>query len=142
MGDASTLAAWAAAVSSVATLTITTVVSGRRDHRRWAREALTDAFVAFLEASWRHSDTVRALASQAPIDPELVQPAYAEMRSQLTRLRLLASGSVLQAGEELLRLQRELQMSDHESRGTAQERVSAGRRKVVECAKKDMGLPR
>ncbi|MFF3403523.1 hypothetical protein ACFYW6_34140 [Streptomyces sp. NPDC002659] len=141
MGDASALAAWAAAATSLATLTVTTIVGGRRDQRRWAREALTDAFVHFLEASWRHSDAVGALAAESPVDPNLVQSDYAEMRSQLTRLRLLASDRVLQAGEELLRRQRELERAEPANRREALVRVSTGRRKVVDCAKRDMGLP-
>ncbi|MGW7056542.1 hypothetical protein [Streptomyces sp. NPDC054887] len=142
MGDASALAAWAAAATSVATLVVTTVVGGRRDHRRWAREALADAFVQFLEASWRHSDALRALPPETPADPDLARSDYAEMRSQLTRLRLLASDSVLGAGEALLRRQRELERADPSHRQEALARVSAGRRQLVDCAKRDMGLPK
>ncbi|WP_203237119.1 hypothetical protein [Streptomyces gilvosporeus] len=141
MGDASTWAAWVAAVTSLATLIVTTLVGGRREHRRWARESLTDAFVAFLEASWAHSDIVRYTPAEQPLDIEAAQACYAEMRSQLTRLRLLASGDVLRAGEDLLRCQR----AAHEARpGSARQEAlltaARSRRVVVAAAKREMGL--
>ncbi|MEV8315089.1 hypothetical protein AB0Q95_13020 [Streptomyces sp. NPDC059900] len=61
--DAGGYAARAAAVTSVATLVVTIVVAGRREQRRWARGALTDAFVAFLSASWQHSDLAKGSAT-------------------------------------------------------------------------------
>lgn len=141
VGDTSALAAWAAAVTSVATLVVTTVVGGRREQRKWAREALTDAFVAFLEASWSHSDVVGSLAEDQASSPQVTQTFYAEMRSQLTRLRLLASDGVLDAGEELLRCQRAVQEAlPGEERAAALTRASACRRRVVDVAKQEMGL--
>jgi heme exporter protein D len=141
MGDLSVWAAWAAALTSMATLIVTTVVGGRRDQRRWARDALTDAFVAFLEASWQHSDLFREQSEQGAHPPTGAADAYDEMRSQLTRLRLLASGSALGACEELLRRQKVLrEAAPGAARQAALTRASQARRAVVVAAKTEMGL--
>ncbi|MFD5815855.1 hypothetical protein [Streptomyces sp. NPDC127038] len=141
MGDMSLWAAWAAAVTSMATLVVTTVVGGQREQRRWARDALTDAFVAFLEASWAHSDTVKALSGDQPNGAGTSQEHYAEMRSQLTRLRLLASTGVLEVGEQLLRSQRAAQDAPAgPQRELALVEAARCRRRVVEAAKREMGL--
>lgn len=141
MGDASTWAAWAAAATSTATLIVTTLVGGRREQHRWARDALTDAFVAFLEASWAHSDAVRSAPPETDTASEVAQDLYREMRSQLTRLRLLASHHVLRAGEDLLRCQRALhEAAPGPAREAALAEAAACRRVVVDTAKKEMGL--
>lgn len=135
-------AAWAAALTSLATLIVTTLVGGRRDQRRWARDALTDAFVAFLEASWQHSDLIREQTEDGTLVPDGTEDAYAEMRSQLTRLRLLASGHALGACEQLLRCQKEVgQAAPGAARQGALARASQARRTVVAAAKVEMGLP-
>jgi hypothetical protein len=128
-------------VTSLATLIVTTVVGGRREQHRWARDALTDAFVAFLEASWAHSDAVRSQPEQSCEEEEAALRLYREMRSQLTRLRLLASEDVVKAGEDLLRCQRSVQeAAPGPARETALGEASAQRRAVVDAAKKEMGL--
>ncbi|MFF0017985.1 hypothetical protein [Streptomyces sp. NPDC005374] len=125
----------------MATLIVTTVVGGRRERHRWARDALTDAFVAFLEASWAHSDAVRSPMHEAAAGRETAHGLYREMRSQLTRLRLLASGDVLRAGEELLRCQRAVhEAAPGPAREAALAAAAACRRGVVNAAKKEMGL--
>ncbi|GGV04387.1 hypothetical protein GCM10010211_84470 [Streptomyces albospinus] len=142
MGDASAWAAWVAAATSLATLIVTTVIGGRRERRKWARESLTDAFVAFLEASWAHSDVVRYTPDEQPLNVDTAQAFYAEMRSQLTRLRLLASEAVLEAGEDLLRCQRAAQEAQPgPARQEALITAARSRRLVVAAAKREMGLP-
>ncbi|GGV67999.1 hypothetical protein GCM10010277_76960 [Streptomyces longisporoflavus] len=142
--NAGEYAAWAAAVTSVATLVVTTVIGGRREQRKWAREALTDAFVAFLSASWQHSD----LAKKSAMPPdtssaEAMAGQYGEMRNQLTRLRLLSPPDVMRAGEDLLRRQRRVQDAGSASeRAEALAAASKGRRDVVSAAQKAMGLRR
>jgi hypothetical protein len=140
--DAGGYAAWAAAVTSAATLVVTTLVSGRREQTRWARDALTDAFVAFLAASWKHSD----LARSGPVGDAGLMPGlaheYGEMRSQLTRLRLLTSSEVVAAGERLLHLQRKVQeATTPQDQEAALESASEARMTVVAAAKRAMGLP-
>ncbi|MEU3881165.1 hypothetical protein [Streptomyces californicus] len=140
--DASGYAAWVAAVTSAATLVVTTVVSGRRERLQWARAALTDAFVAFLAASWQHSD----LARKSPMPPdtasvEAMRDQYAEMRNQLTRLRLLSPPPVVHVGQALLRLQRAVQEAPSApERATALAATSAARHDMVAAAQKAMGL--
>lgn len=138
--DASGWAAWAAAATSLVTLVVTTVVGGRRERHRWARDALTDAFVAFLEASWRHSD-IAALPAGANVNAEPLLAEYREMRSQLTRLRLLAADGVVEAGQSLLRQQRHVhEVPAGPQRDAALTMVSSARRTVIAAAKKEMGL--
>ncbi|WP_328563997.1 hypothetical protein [Streptomyces coelicoflavus] len=138
--DASAWAAWAAAVTSLTTLVVTTFVGGRREQHQWARNALTDAFVAFLEASWRHSDLAAGPAgTDAYAEPLLAE--YREMRSQLTRLRLLAADGVADAGQSLLRRQRQVHdVPAGPERDEALAAASLARRAVIAAAKKEMGL--
>lgn len=140
--DAGGWAAWAAAVTSAATLLVTTLVGGRREQHRWARDALTDAFVAFLAASWRHSDTAR---TGPPGDPDVhlgLTREYGEMRGQLTRLRLLTGDDVVATGERLLHLQRRVQeAATPEEQAAALTAASEARMTVVAAARKSMGLP-
>lgn len=140
--DAGGYAAWAAAVTSAATLVVTTLVSGRREQVRWARDALTDAFVGFLAASWRHSDVARTGPPGDSAVAHGLAHEYGEMRSQLTRLRLLTSSHVVAAGERLLHLQRKVQEAvTPQEQEAALEAVSEARMTVVAAAKKAMGLP-
>ncbi|MEV1026809.1 hypothetical protein [Streptomyces sp. NPDC050264] len=137
--DASGLAAWAAAVTSAATLVVTTWVGGRRERHRWLREALTEAFVAFLGSSWRHSDVARGEESDA--QHAALAAEYEEMRQQLTRLRLLAGTEVVKAGEALVRSHRAVQEAGSGPvREQALVRASQGRRAVLAAAQKLMGL--
>ena len=131
----SAAAAGAAAVISLATLIVTTMVTGRREQRKWVRGALTDAFVAFLDASWRGTDALKRHQEE-----EVPAQAYADMRSNLTRLRLLASAPVVAAGEELLRSQRAAMTAEEGKVKAALEQCSVDRRKVVEAGKQEMGL--
>ncbi len=141
--------AWAAllaAVASIATLLVTTIVSGHREQRRWAREALTDAFVAYLDASWRSSDALRRGAGPDPADParaselQAAKSACEEMRTQLTRLRLLASPSVAEAGQHLLRSQRRAIEGAALPGDPLLQDVSKGRQMLIQTAKTEMGL--
>jgi hypothetical protein len=142
------LTAWAAllaAVTSIATLLTTTIVSGRRQQRTWVREALTDAFVAYLDASWRSSDALRRRLDLGPGDPaeaqlEAARAAYEEMRTQLTRLRLLASPSVADAGYRLLQSQRLAIDQPGGADRAPLHAVSAGRQALIQRAKAEMGL--
>jgi hypothetical protein len=140
-------AAMLAAVTSVATLVVTTVVGGRRDQRRWARDALTEAFVAFLDASWRCSDALRARQAAGSGDPteaqrqgRIASDAYADMRSTLTRLRLLAGSNVVDKGVALLKRQQRAIEAPPSSVQAALEEASHGRRSLIEAAKREMGL--
>jgi len=130
--------AWAAllaAVTSIATLLVTTIVSGHRDQRKWVREALTDAFVGYLDASWRSSDALRHGEGA-----DLAVAAYEEMRTQLTRLRLLASPSVAEAGQQLLRSQAQAIDEATGPGSPSLQAVSEARQRLIGAAKAEMGL--
>jgi hypothetical protein len=73
---------------------------------KWTREALVEAFVAFLAASFRQTGVCRILTSQASLpDPERhdLRTAVIEVHDLetdiLTRLRLLAPSRVVKAAE-------------------------------------------
>jgi hypothetical protein len=145
------VAAWAAAAAALISgvnLVVTTVVRGRREQTRWVRESLTDAFVAFLDASWRTTDAVKrraVLPAGVDGDPAtdvrlLARASYDDMRSQLTRLRLLASAQVRDAGEELLRLSRALLDVDDAGLGAALSGISAQRLQMIDVAKAELRL--
>jgi hypothetical protein len=140
--------AWAAVVAagaSLATLVTTTVVSGRRERRVWTREALTEAFIQFLDASWRSSDAVDRALSLSGVAKETevnnARAAYAAMRSHLTRLRLLGSATIASSGNELLSLHgAAIDGTDYE-RKRLLPGISGGRRTVIDAAKREMSLP-
>jgi hypothetical protein len=144
------VAVWAAllaAAASIATLITTTIVSGRREQRAWVREALTDAFVGFLDASWRCSDALHRCDKPHPADSARDQHlgaaklAYEDMRTLLTRLRLLASPEVASAGHQLLKAQRlAIEESDGVDGVALLELASQGRQTFISVAKAEMGL--
>jgi hypothetical protein len=142
--------AWAAlfaAAASIATLITTTMISGRREQRMWVREALTDAFIGFLDASWRSSDALHRCTGLDPADGARDQhlgaakSAYEEMRTLLSRLRLLASPEVADSGQRLLKTQRlAIENSGLADGAALLERASQGRRTLIAAAKTEMGL--
>ncbi|MCX4093612.1 hypothetical protein [Nocardia sp. alder85J] len=89
----SAVAASMAAVLSSATL----YLSGRRDHRRWLREALIEAYVDFLGASFATGGPKARSLSTDDTDPEALartkndsDEAHRLQTERLTRLRLIA----------------------------------------------------
>jgi hypothetical protein len=83
-------------------------ISGRRELDRWTREALVDAFVMFLDASFKQSGACRTLTSRSSPPPEernrlrvAVVEAHDLESDILTRLRLLAPSRVVKAAELL-----------------------------------------
>jgi hypothetical protein len=79
-------------------------VTGRREHNNWAREALVDTLVSFLDANFRAKDAVRSAAENSgrvEIRKQEADAAEAEMRTAQTRLRLLAPPDVIDAAQEL-----------------------------------------
>ncbi|MGW4533536.1 hypothetical protein ACWEOI_21555 [Nocardia sp. NPDC004340] len=99
----------AVAASLAATLAgITLYISGRRENRKWLRESLIDAYVDYLDASFRSGGAYARIARVEGHDASL----FAELRTRtdvaydaqgvvLTRLRLIAPRSVVSAAEEL-----------------------------------------
>jgi hypothetical protein len=140
-------AAVLAATISLVNLLVTTAISGRRAETRWARDSLTEAFVAFLDASWRNTDAARqrlrliqeGAADSTAGEPELA--AYDDMRSQLTRLRLLASPSVRDAGQELLRRHHEQGEAKAGAMKAAMSNTRASRLDFIETARRHLRIP-
>ncbi|MGN9906472.1 hypothetical protein ACTMTJ_02865 [Phytohabitans sp. LJ34] len=140
-------AAFTAAFISGANIIVTAILTRNRDRTSWSREALSDTLVALLEASWRSSDAARDRFELGPQPPDptaaarledIVQTAFGELRTSLTRLRLFASESVGAAGVDLLIKHRELrdgQLADHPA---LLDTVAAARRKLIQAARRDL----
>jgi hypothetical protein len=80
-------------------------VSGRRDHRRWAREALVDLFVSYLDASFsiEHafvppspSHLHQGELETAEQRLSIVRQAHDLQMNALTKLRILTSKRVIE----------------------------------------------
>ncbi|WP_203924335.1 hypothetical protein [Rugosimonospora africana] len=102
----SPIAATAAAILAGINL----VVSGRREHGKWAREALVDAFMEYMGASYVAGHACRVAidirrgeqdSADIPTLRQQAQVAHDTQRSTMTRLRLLASADVVAAAELL-----------------------------------------
>ena len=90
-------------------------VSGRRELRKWTREALVEALVVFLDASFRQTGVCRALPPSTPApdaEQRRLQAAAVEAHDietdTLTRLRLLAPSRVVKAAEALHQAEHEM----------------------------------
>ena len=95
------VAACIAAVLSGAAL----VVGGKRDERRWRREAMTDTLVAFLDASFagagQRSYDARLRGDDMTQFRTIAVESHQQRIESLTRLRLLAPAAVVTAAERL-----------------------------------------
>ncbi|WP_280314233.1 hypothetical protein [Nocardia abscessus] len=99
----SAIAATLAAVLSCGTLYVT----GRREHRRWLRDSLVEAYVEYVEASFA-GRPARTLELRAAEDDDGVieqkeksDEARERAMVSLTRLRLIAPREVVAAAEKL-----------------------------------------
>ena len=133
-------------------------LSGRREHVRWAREALVDAFVSFLSASFQSKDyckeasrLARAGVTGKQVDALLVgaDGAHDEMLGYLTRLRLLSGSDVVDAALALRRQNEHyLELVSDAAHPVAPEEDEDARRRLLEArellvraAKKAMAIP-
>ncbi|CAM4503569.1 hypothetical protein NONI108955_37265 [Nocardia ninae] len=99
----SAIAATLAAILSFGTLYVT----GRREHRRWLRDSLVEAYVEYVEASFA-TRSPRTLELRAADDhaglveqKESSDAACRRAMTSLTRLRLIAPREVVAAAEQL-----------------------------------------
>jgi hypothetical protein len=150
----SAVAASTAAVLAAANL----FVSGRREHAKWARDALVEVLITFLDASFQSKDAVKHALREAQIDPsstrvaellEEAQDAERRMRLMQTRLRLLAPPSVVDAAQELrtatLRYARQFNIRNENATSTDLEtrrQLWALRQHVLDEAKDALSLPK
>lgn len=87
------------------------VVSGRREHAKWARETLVEVLVDFVDASFESKDAVKHAIREGkpgawPPDEDVGYRAQAKaaerrMRMMQSRLRLLAAPRVVDAAQHL-----------------------------------------
>jgi hypothetical protein len=102
----------AIAASAAATLAaLNLVVSGRREHTKWARDTLIEVFSSFVDLSFESKDLVKRAVRQGgienwPLDADAVVRAEArdterQMREMQSRLRLLAGPEVIDAAQRL-----------------------------------------
>ena len=151
----SAVAATIAAILAAANL----VVAGRREHVKWAREALIEVLVRFVDASFDSKDAVkRAIRDGVPEswNPEVYAQNHAqarasehEMRLMQSRLRLLASPALVDAAQHLrIETRRYIALLDGDP-VTARQRDAAMRRDLwmlrqdfIGHAKKALALPR
>jgi hypothetical protein len=145
-----------AAVIAAVLAGVSVWATGRREERRWARDALVDTFVAYLQSSFSN-DARAALEERQSANPD--QQVVAALRSScnaahdaqmqaLTRLRLLGTPSAVAAAERLHTADHEVTRyafetnrpnSDDRWRDLrAQQRQS--REAVIEAARAALGL--
>ena len=107
MPDPAPIVGAAAAVAAASFSGITLYLSGRREHRTWRRDAVVEAMVQFIDASYsRFSE--RAFDARRAGDniDKYRQRAGEAVRTQnaaLTRLRLLASNEIVERAEQVQR---------------------------------------
>lgn len=140
-------AAFTAAFISGANIVVTALLTRSRERTGWSRQALSDTLVSLLEASWRSSDAARdrhglgTHPGDAQIAARLedtMEAAFAELRTNLTRLRLFASEKVGAAGVDLLISHRELRDAPLADHPRHLEAVSAARRKLIQAARREL----
>jgi hypothetical protein len=107
----------AGAASAAASAGINLFVSVRSEHRKWAREALIEAFIAYKSTSLQSDRACRMateMRNKGATDERLddlrqrTQTACDAQDQVLTRLRLLSTASVAQAAVDVHDLDHEL----------------------------------
>jgi hypothetical protein len=129
----------------------------RREQRRWVHEALVEAYVAFLDASFDLDKVARRMVN-ARKDPGADQEQAAaiaeadrlhtKQTETLTRLRVLASDSVVRAAETLhgrdhgvTDLSRTVDVLDDAAMEPARTLRKAARQHLIDAARRSMRLP-
>lgn len=147
---ANTLAAIAASLSaavSLLALVIGPIITRRAEQQKWIRDALTEGVDRFLEASFESSTGIgRRARARAAGDTAAVEEydrdakeAYAQMRSLLTRVRLLGGAELGSAASVLREYQRAAYDADDAAGPTALAAVSDQRKVVLALAMRQLG---
>jgi hypothetical protein len=103
VGAATAGAAGVAAILSGVNL----YISGRQEMDKWTRESLVDILALFLDASFKEAGACRSILRLSPDEKEVkrvraaILAAHDVQNEQLTRLRLLAPPSVVEAAQRL-----------------------------------------
>jgi len=90
-------------------LIVTTIATGRRERVKWAREALAEAFYAFVDTSYTAATAARKRQEalwDGSADDERSTAAeldrqHSILRNNLTRIRLLAPSRTLQKAQSV-----------------------------------------
>jgi|tagenome__1003787_1003787.scaffolds.fasta_scaffold20014897_2 hypothetical protein len=148
------VAAVAAGISLV-TLIVTTIATGRRERVKWAREALAEAFYAFVDTSYTAATAARKRQEalwDGSADDERSTAAeldrqHSILRNNLTRIRLLAPSRTLQKAQSVRQAHSDLQHAlapdlDQERYHELIMHVARKREELIGSAKRAMGLPR
>ena len=133
------------------------VVLGRLEDRRWARDTATEVLVAYLDASFetgaacREAVRLRAANDRPDELEELkrrISVAHDSQMENFTRLRLVSTGEVVVAADELHEADHEvvrLSLGDLDGESdpaleTAREQLRAARSRMVTAARKAIRL--
>jgi hypothetical protein len=160
VGNSATLVSAIAACLAAALAGVNLLVLPRRERVRWAREALVEAFVEFLSATYATKDACRDAvkarrAGAARGDEEIVRLYEMMIASRdqelahITRLRLLASRRVMDAAFGLRDVEGryiDLAFNAEQVLGPAEDKqvrdaLRAARDEVVQVAKREMAIP-
>jgi hypothetical protein len=127
MGSTVTVISAVAASAAAALAAVNLIVSGRREHIKWARDALIEILSSFVDVSFESKDVVKRAIRRHnlgswPLDADAevrvaAREAERQMRRLQSRLRLLASPEVIDAAQRLRLAVREyhtLLDADHE----------------------------
>jgi hypothetical protein len=151
----SAIAATAAAVFAGVNL----FISGRREHRQWARQALVESLVAFMNASFDVGRACRQLKARASeqerqkFKQETEAVLHEAQLPILTRLRLLSPPRVANAAhavhaQDHVRISIALEVSKRQDsvpsdiRETAQEKLREARLSMINEARRALHLRR
>lgn len=127
-------------------------VSGRREFDKWTRETLVETFAVFLDASFKHASACRAIFQLSPNMQErtrlrrAILAAHDVENETLTRLRLLAPPSVVEAAQRLLEAEYSLAQPCFldsitiDTSDTLIRPVQQGRTQFIEAARSALGL--
>jgi hypothetical protein len=151
-----TFIALLAAITSLATLVVTTIAAGRRERAKWAREELSQAFYEFIDASFRTRDSAKDLQdlhwAGASVDrlsqaAAVVEDQRTALRHSQTKIRLLAPNATFQEANELRMTIKRLTESigpdlDRAGWDVMAREVAAQREILVRSAKNAMSLPK
>lgn len=159
MGSTATIVSAVAASIAATLAALNLFVAGRRDHVKWAREALIEVLVDFVDASFDSKDSVKRAIREGVDETwasaganEYLQKARAkelDMRLAQSRLRLLATPEVVDAAQKLrIETRRYIALLDG-SLATARERDAAMRQDLwnlrqdfLDRSRQALSLPR
>jgi hypothetical protein len=127
-------------------------VSGRRELDKWTRETLVETFAVFLDASFKYSSACRGIFGHSLQMEERKQLQSAVLAAHdveneaLTRLRILAPPSVVEAAQTLMYAEYYLaepgflESTSADNSDTLIQPVYRGRAQFIEAARSALGL--